>query len=306
MNVVVVGGGPLGLFYAAQLRRVGARVTLVRRSVTEPIERWRVKSNLFRASFEVELPVSADIPFGADVVVLAVRGEQLSSELVTRVLATKPRAIVSFTPALGEQLTAFRGEHPELVAAMPAVAVEVTNQSQAVGQLGYWVAPSTLIEQRDAHPALSEFVRDLRRAGIPTRWTRDAASRAVANTIALFPLHVAIFLEPSFRRWGSRSPLLAELASAMQRARRLALRTGPVEPALRVLAWWLSSVVRLRIAVRLQLWFAPRLTAFLERHFGPKLGAQHAALQRDIEALARRHGVPSPLSAEWVSRLPTD
>jgi hypothetical protein len=305
VKVVVVGGGPLGLLYAAQLRRVDAQVTLVRRSASASSERWRVRSNLFGRSFEVELPVSTEVPSCADVVVLAVRGEQLTSELLAGVVAAKPHAIVSLTPALGDQLTAFRGEHPGLVAAMPAVAVEITNKPEPVGELRYWVAPSTLIEQRDTNPALAEFVRRLRRAGIPTRWTRDAASRAVANTIALFPLHVAIFLEPSFRRWSSQPQLLAELASAMRRARRLAVLTGPVEPALRVLAWWLSSAVRLRVAVCLQLWFAPRLTAFLEHHFGPKLGAQHATLHRDVEALARRHGVPAPLSAEWVSRLPS-
>lgn len=303
MNIVVVGGGPLGLFYASQLRRVGGNVSVMRRRTTTPIENWRVEARFWGKSFDVALPIVTELPPSADVVVIAVRGEQLTPELVGDVVTSAPKAIVCLTPTLGEQLTTWREQHPELVTAMPSVAVEVAGETSGRPQLGYWVAPSTLIERRGPNPALHEFVNLLRRAGVPTRWVEDAGSRAVANTVALFPLHVAIYLEPRFRSWRQRPELIAELADAMRRARRLALRVGRVELALRFLAWWFSGATRIRFAVRMQLWFAPRLTAFLEHHFGPKLGAQHAALHRDIDLLARRCGVPSPVSDGWVRRL---
>jgi 2-dehydropantoate 2-reductase len=303
VKIVVVGGGPLGLFYASQLRRVGGNVTVMRRSAPHPVEHWRVEARFVGKSFDVELPIVNELPPSVDVVVIAVRGEQLTSELVAQVAAVRPKAIVCFTPALGEQLTPWRAAHPELVTAMPSVAVEITGETSVRRELGYWVAPSTLIERRGPNPALHEFVTLLRRAGVPTRWVEDAASRTVANTIALFPLHVAIYLEPRFRCWAQRPELVAELASAMRRARHLALRVGRVELALRFLAWWLSGATRVHVAVRMQLWFAPRLTGFLEHHFGPKLGAQHAALQRDIEICARRYGLPSPVSEVWAQKL---
>lgn len=300
MNVVVIGGGPLGLFYAAQLRRVGVTVAVMRRRALRETEVWRIEARFIGKSFDIELPVITALPPAVDVLVIAVRGEQLTPELLSSAVTSGARAIVCLTPALGKQLEPWRERHSGLVAAMPAVAVEVNGEI-----LGYWVAPSTLIERRDDNPALHEFVQALRRAGVPTSWVPDAVSRTWANTVVLFPLHVAIFLEPHFRRWGARPELRVELAKAMVRARRLARRLGSVEPALRVLAWVLSHPTRVRVAVQLQWWVAPRLTTFLERHFGPKLGAQHAALQRDIEALASQHGLPSPISHEWAVRLPS-
>jgi hypothetical protein len=197
--------------------------------------------------------------------------------------------------------------------AMPAVAAEVSEH-----RLGYWAAPglwgassylgapSTLIERRGDNPALLEFVSLLRRAGIPVSYVRDAHERTLANTVTLFPLHVAIYLEPSFPRWFGNRQLLTELAAAMSRAHRLAVRLGPVEFGLRALAVWLSSAWRIRVAVWSLIHLAPRLGAFLEHHFGPKLGTQHAVLNREVEALARHHGAPALLPSNWVEALPRD
>jgi 2-dehydropantoate 2-reductase len=300
VNVVVIGGGPLGLFYACQLQRAGATVAVMRRRVTRPTEVWRVVARFVGRSFQVELPMITELPPSVDVVVIAVRGEQLTPQLLSLALSSQARAVVCLTPALGKQLESWRARHPGLVSGMPAVAVEMHGET-----LGYWVAPSTLIERRGDNPALLEFVQTLRRAGVPTKWVPDAVSRTWANTVVLFPLHVAIFLQPEFRRWGSCPEHRLELAEAMVRARQLAQRLGSVEPALRFVAWVLSHPVRVRVAVQLQLWLAPRLTKFLEHHFGPKLGAQHAALQRDIQALADQHGLPSPIPRKWVEQLPS-
>src|SRR5690606_24059637 len=149
------------------------------------------------------------------------------------------------------------------------------------------------------NPALHELVELLRRAGLAVSWVSDARERTLANTVALFPLHVAVYLEPSMRRWLEQPRLTNELAEAIGRALRLAVRLGPVDPGLRALAAWLSRGWRVRLAVRGLVRIAPRLTAFLEHHFGPKLAAQHAALQLDVEMLAERHGLLAPLPTRW-------
>lgn len=304
MRVAVVGAGPLGLFYAAQLRRQGASVTLVRRRGTPGTETWDLVSRTTGAPFTVELTVALELPSQLDVIVIAVRAEQLTSELVTRVVAAGARAVVCLTPALGTQLDAWRPTHPELVMAMPAVAVEVSGRS-----LGYWVAPSfwgapsTLVEYRGPNSALLEFVSLLRRASLRVSWVSDARARTLANTVALFPVHVAIYLEPSFERWLDNHQLRTELGPAIARAHRLAVQVGRVDPALRLLAVWMSSAWRIRLAVWLLVRLAPSLSAFLEHHFGPKLAAQHAELQRDIEALALEQSLPTPLPPRWVDAL---
>jgi len=300
MRVAVVGAGPLGLFYATQLSRQGAQVTLVRRHGQPGVEAWHVVSRTSGATFDVELPVALQLEPSPDVIVIAVRAEQLTDELLARVIAAQPRAIVCLTPVLGTQLDAWRAEHPELTMAMPAVAAELSERT-----LGYWVAPaiwgapSTLIERRGDNPALHELVELLRRAGLAVSWVSDARERTLANTVALFPLHVAVYLEPSMRRWLEQPRLTNELAAAIGRAMRLAVQLGPVDPGLRALGIWLSRGWRVRLAVRGLVRLAPRLTAFLEHHFGPKLAAQHVVLQLDVEMLAERHRLPAPLPERW-------
>jgi 2-dehydropantoate 2-reductase len=212
--------------------------------------------------------------------------------------------IVCLTPALGTQLDAWRDSHQELVMAMPAVAAEVSEHNLAYWSApAFWGAPSTLIEQRDSNPALLELVSLLRRARLPVDYVTDARARTLANTVALFPVHVAIYLDPSFRRWLGNRQLLAELADAIPRARRLAVRVGYVDWSLRLLAVWMSSAWRIRVVVWLMLHLAPRLCTFLEHHFGPKLAEQHAILQRDVEVLARQYSLPAPLPSRWVANL---
>lgn len=305
MNVAVVGGGPLGLVFATHLLRVGAHVTLIRRRCETSVEHWRVSSRVTGGSFEVDVPVVSELPPSPDVVVIAVRAEQLTSDLIASVVAVRARAVVCLTPALGSQLDEIHATHPEWAMAMPAVAAEISD-----GVLLYWApptvwgAPSTSIERRGDNPALLEFVSLLRRARLPVSYTADARTRTLANTVALFPLHVAIYLVPSLRRWSHDSQLRTELARSMTAARALAARLGYVEWGLRGLAWWLSGATRVRLATWTLVRIAPRLTAFLEHHFGPKLGVQHAHLARDIDVLAQQHAAPPLLPARWREALP--
>lgn len=298
MNIAVVGGGPLGLVYATHLCKVGMAVTLVRRHPQSTVESWRVISRLTKRAFDVQLVVSDAVPLDVDVVLIAVRAEQLNETLVERVLSARPKAVVCMTPVLGKQLDTWRDKHPELVLAMPAFAAECEG-----GRLFYWVAPSTLVERRDANPALLALVDGLRRAGIPVRWLRDAAQRSCANTVTLFPVQVAICLEPRLHLWLRQPRFLSELALAMTAARRLALRLGAVEVGLRLASVCMSSALGIRLVVHALLLATPHLALFLERHFGPKLRAQHLLLERDIAGLANQHSVGSPIPAAWRERL---
>lgn len=304
MRVAVVGAGPLGLFYATHLARLGVDVCVVRRRGEPRVESWHVVARRTGRSFDVELKVLVDLPVALDVVVLAVRAEQLTTQLLERTFAAKARSVVCLTPALGTQLDEWHAAHAELVMGMPAVAAQISEQRLEFWSAPrFWGTPPTLIEQRGANPALLEFVGTLRRAGIPASLAANARSRTIANTVALFPVHVAIYLEPTFRTWPSNPRLLSELAAAMVRAHRLAVRVGHVDVSLRLLVAWLSNARRIELSARSLVRWMPHFAGFLEHHFGPKLRDQHAVLQREIEATAQRLGLASPLPQSWRAAL---
>lgn len=301
-NIAVLGAGPLGTLVAAQLQRGAAEVTLVKRRVAQPYEHFKLASQLFGATFAASLRCSDVLPVEVDVVIVAVRAEQLDSDLLATLRASNAKAVLVFSPLFGATLQAWREALPGLCVGMPALAAEFSNQART--ELRYWQVPFTFIERGPAPAQLQAVVYALRKGGAWISWVSDAEARTLANTVALFPLHVAVFRQPHLRDWIADVQLRRELAKALARALRLGRLLGPLELALVVLVWWLSSATRIALAVRLANLLTPSMCGFVERHFGAKLGLQHAALAHEIQGMAEARGVANPLSSEWMAALP--
>lgn len=303
----MLGAGPLGTLFAVQLARAGADVTLIKRHAAAAIERIHVVPQLFGSPFDVTLRCSTEIDVGVEVVIVAVRAEQLTTELLATLAASTARAVLVFSPLLGATLAAWRTALPGLAVGMPVLAAEFVGprETETRAILHYWHLPSSLIERGPAPTQLRTVVALLRKGGAWVKWVTDAETRSLANTVALFPLHVAVFRSAHLRQWLADTGLRQQLAQSLVRSLRLARRLGSVEPALVFLIWWLSNGVRVWVAVWLAGIFAPGVCAFVERHFGAKLGRQHRVLACEIQRLADVHGVAKPLSAEWVDALPT-
>lgn len=301
LNVAVLGGGPLGTLMAALLSRGGAHVTLVKRRAERSSERVRVVPEVRGPTFDVELTISDALPAGVDAIVVAVRAEQLDNGLLEELLSARAKAVVTLSPLLGAALESWRKRLPGLAVAMPVLAAEFTSTERE--QLHYWQVPATVIERGPAEVWVQALVTHLRAGGLWVRWAADAAARTVANTVALFPLHVAVFRRPDLRGWVLDRELREELAAALARSLRLGRCLGKVEPGLTLLVWWLSSAPRITLGVRVATWAAPGICAFVERHFGAKLGRQHLVLAREIQRLAAANAVPEPLAEKWLVGL---
>lgn len=300
MRVAVVGGGPLGQFFALHLAWAGAEISLVTRDVdAAELRVFRSRAMPFGSERETQLRVVSALT-EVDAVIVAVRAEQVPSVLA-QVAVAGPKVALVFTPLMSDELVELRERFPDARVGMPVLAAEVYQDS-----LRYWQAPSTLVEsfdlEHDIH--LKELVRLLRLGGVWVRVLPDVAARSSATTAAFFPLHLAIHACPHLTQWGDHPSLVADLAQAMQSSRRLATRMGKVEPGVAALAWWMSKAWRIRYAAALMPRFAPALTHFLEQHFGTKLGLQHVKLAREISATARRLGQPSPVPPSLTRSLP--
>lgn len=300
MRITVVGGGPLGRFFALHLAWAGADVSLLIRD-RDAAGSQLVRSRAMPFGRERQTPLRMVSALSdVDAVIVAVRAEQLYSTL-TQVSATSAKVVLVFTPMLNNEHGELRARVPTARAAMPALAAEMHE-----GVLRYWQAPSTLVEVREESQDvyLNELVRLLRRGGVWVRTLPDVATRSSATTTAFFPLHLAIHACPRLRQWRRQPELVSDLASAMQRSRRLARRMGKVEPGVAALAWWMSTPWRIRWAAVLMPRMAPALTHFLEQHFAAKLGLQHVKLAHEIDEIAQRLGQASPIPSSLMRSLP--
>jgi hypothetical protein len=302
LTIAVLGAGPLGTLLAAQLRRGGAAVTLIRRDAERSIERFYLVPELWGAGFELELTCTNDLALGFEVVVVAVRAEQLDDDLLTTLKASQAKCVLVFSPLLASALGVWRASLPGLVVGMPVLAAEFSSGSK--NHVHFWQMPSTVIERGPEAALTRAVVSALRSGGAWVKWAHDAERRTLANTVALFPFHVAVFLKPCLGHWHADRDFRRELSDALTRSRKLAKCLGPVQPVLSLLLWWLSSSARVGLAVRVANGIAPRVCRFVERHFGAKLGRQHAVLAGEIARLAHSHALADPLNERWRAALP--
>lgn len=296
-TVAVVGPGALGKAYAFALAHVGARVVLVYRNARpSPTETLRaVKMPLGRKVRSCEVAVSHDIP-ACDVVLITLRNEDLDSAQLERLaaLTAAPQAplIVVLTPLLPRGIEWLRARLPEALLAVPTLAAEIDDGPRPV--LRYW-ASALVAAPIEApafdHPTFSALVHYCRKAGLGLRACKDVAERGPATTIAFFPIQLALSKHDRLAAWPACPALMSEVRAALRQCRALACHVGPVEVPVALLTALASTRFGLWGLCRMSR-FAPRLSAFLGRHFGHKLLRQHQRFVTELSEIAGAAALP--------------
>ncbi len=230
------------------------------------------------------------VPEGTDVVLLAVRADNIDAS-VQALLASAPGApVVSLTPLFPEELDkarAWLGDR--LVPALPSLASYVDGNV-----VRYWLArvPPTLVDEEGARdPAVCDLIRALRAAGIRTKPASQVASRNLALTVAFLP--VVLLLHASGGRMDEAvrdRDRLVTTGRAVRASVQLARRLGPLPAASHVLARASTPS-----AIRSTVWslerVQPELLRYLEAHFGHKTRQQNRILGRQLVAMGKRERI---------------
>lgn len=303
LHAAVVGAGALGRVYGVHLEAAGARVTFVvraeRLSETGPIAIERLNGDRSRRTSDSPRR-AAEIPKNTDVILLAVRGEQIDAELLERLRRAPDVPVIALTPLLPHgqaRLAAALGAR--LVVAMPTLAAKLDDD----GVVRYWAFGSspTLIDKNDRwRVLLARLAGRFAASHLGVRLERDVSKKNPATTIAFFPLSVAISSAGGMSALCERDEIVRAAGNACRESLALARRIGPVEPAA-ALGAWLAKPAALRGGLALGRRFAPRALEFVDAHFGGKLEAQHAAFGREILELGREHGIEMPCLAELLA-----
>jgi 2-dehydropantoate 2-reductase len=256
-----------------------------------------------RAEDTWERPVLSNaIPHQADVVLVAVRAEQLDASLDGLVDAGPPVPVVVLTPMMPSDFVRLSRRHGDrILSAMPGVVAYIREE----GTCRYWlprVAPTLIDESRPESTAILEFVTGLGAAGMSARLELGVHEANPATTVAFIPLAMAIDAA------GSIDSLLAD-----KTLRDLALRA--VREGLELsrhigqAAAWAGAFARftgpttLRVGVAIARNRYPEAFAYVEEHFGRKLHAQNLVMATAMVDLARAKNTPHDSLDELLVRL---
>lgn len=321
MHVIVFGAGALGRIYGAHLASAGVQVSFVvrpsRLSETYSFVVEQVNGDKRRDAVEHPRRIEA-IPEDATLVLLAVRFDQLDrlrqnqDDPLVEALQKGPAVpLVVLTPLLPPQLAALeRAVGRRVVSAMPGVAGYVDDVDDR-GVVRYWSTgiASTLLDDDASGPAhslsrdtLEVLARRLTNGGLPTRFERDVASLNAASTVSFFPLIAAIDAGSGIDGVLHDKDLLETALAASRECESLAKKLGKVAPWAHVLTRFVGPYT-LKPGVALARRLAPETVRFVERHFGPKLHAQHLAMGESIRALGREQGLDMPQLDHLMERL---
>jgi len=240
MRIAIVGAGALGSIYALRLSRV-ARVTLVVRDLERAPHRIvGEKVNGSGAAEDALSPPthSLTVPEDADAVLVTVRVEQLTDELLTMLSKGGPpgRVVVTLTPLLPQDHERVRSRlDGRLVVGMPGVVAYQPDGHQDPGEMRirYWT-PRTTPTALDARPAgdpraatLSELCETMVAAGLPCVTLADVRTINPATTIAFFPMLLGIEAAGgTIAKLIDDTPLMRLALDASKEARALAKTVG--------------------------------------------------------------------------------
>jgi 2-dehydropantoate 2-reductase len=170
------------------------------------------------------------------------------------------------------------------------------------GVIRYWSTSlaSTLIDDAasgETHSisrdALEVLARRLTNDGLPTRFEKDVLTLNAASTISFFPLIAAIDAGRGIDGVISDKLLFDTALAAAKECDTLAKKIGKAATWAQVLSRFVGPF-SIKPGVALARKLAPETVRFVEKHFGPKLHAQHVALGDTISELGREHGVEMP------------
>ncbi len=318
MHVAIVGAGALGRVYGVRLRLHGdAGVTLVVRP-GHLEDRGAIRIERIDGENEVdtweEPALATRVPDGADVVLVAVRAEQLDSSL-DGLLGTTGPPIVVLTPMMpgdSSRLVArYGGRLRAAMVGVVAYTIRRTSPGNAAGVSRYWLPRSatTLIDDTSEDSeaiggasAMRDLVHALVTAGFRTRLESHVLDSNLATTVAIAPAAMGIDAA------GSIDALLADRAlrdltvAAIKEGLALSGKVGKGASWLGYLTPFVGTTM-LRIGASLGKSQAPEAFAYVEEHFGRKLHAQNVAMGRALVDLAKSRHTSSRAIESLLERL---
>jgi hypothetical protein len=240
-------------------------------------------------------------PADAQVILVCVRYEYLDA-VVERV-ASSAAPVVIMTPLMPQDLTRLSAAMPNrVVVAMPSV----TAYQNAANTIRYWLPHGsvTLVEATPAEsrPELVELIAKLEMAGIAAKLEPNVLTRAVATTMSILPLAMAIDAAGGLDAALEDDALLSLAQEAAEEGRRLGSMFGKAE-------WWATLVPRfagprlLRAAAGLTRARFPETLTYVQHHFAHKLHEQNLLLSARILELAKERGGRYEALRELRSRL---
>lgn len=306
MHVAIIGAGALGRVYGARLAlRTGSDVTLVVKGGLEahahPLRFARIDGDKAKEVWAGPA-LSTRVPHDADVVLVAVRVEQLDASLDLLLDEVTEAPVIVLTPMLPRDFARLSRRHERrILAAMAGVVAYVFDD----GTCRYWlprVAQTLIDEPRPANSIVVELAKELTTAGITARLALGVNETNPATTVAFIPLAMGIDTA------GGIDALLGDTS-----LRNLALRAAregmELSRSIGQAAGWVDALARfmgptsLRLGVAIGKSRYPEAFAYAERHFGRKLHAQNVVMAGAMVDLAREKHIPHEALDELQSRL---
>jgi hypothetical protein len=314
VHIAIIGAGALGRVYGARLsERATCDVTLVVRPGRvrqEPVRIERIDGDRAVDTWSPSVMASA-VPKDADVVLVAVRAEQLDASL-DRLLEATSAPIAVLTPMMPQDFERLNALYGLRLRAAMAGAVAYVNES---GACRYWLPrmAATLIDQlvpkparappgTDESPAFVDLVRTLVASGMSARLELGVHELNPATTVSIVPAAMGIDAA------GGIDPLLGDPAllrltlDAIQEGLTLAARIGKTASWI---AYFMPFVGKrmLRVGASIAKSRAPEALRYVDLHFGRKLHAQNVAMAHSVLDLAKTKGTPSDAISTLLSRL---
>lgn len=305
MHICVIGAGALGKVYGIRLAVGGERVSFLvrpeRLTDEAPFSIELITGTQRRDTIAKPAKVT-EVPDDAEVILLAVRVDQIDDRLATLMRAAPHVPVVSLTPLLPhdyQRLDGMLGAPGRLVAAQSGVV-----SYDREGIVRYWLpkASPTLIDASGPRETISALEKALVGAGIPAKVEPNVRESNPATSIAFFPLVLALDAVG-----GTAASVLAnkevtkDAFAAMKEARELAQKVGPMAAWAGLLLKFVSPL-SLRVGIRLAEKAAPEAVGYVEHHFGHKVHAQNVQMGREIVELGREKGVAMPAFERLVTR----
>lgn len=311
MHITVVGAGTLGRVYGQRLLAGGDEVSFLvrpsRAAEASPFIIEQINGAHRRDVLEHPDRVVA-IPPRTQIVIVAVRFEQIDGPLTGVLRAAKGVPIVVLTPLLPHEQRALEGGlGRSITPTLPSISGYLDERDV----VRYWTVKvaATLLEappagdHSDADRALlEELARRLTKAGIATHLERDVAAINVATTTTFFPLIAAINAGSGIDGVLADPALLSVVVEAAKESSALGQKLGKAAPWAHLLTRFIGPYT-LKPGVALGRRLFPEVMRFVDLHFGPKLHEQHLAMGAAILELGREHGQAMPALEQLMERL---
>jgi 2-dehydropantoate 2-reductase len=303
VHVAIVGAGALGQVFGVRLAsRGGAEVTFVVRSDRRARAMRIERIDAGQEQDTLESPRFATaIPSGADVVLVAVREEQLDASIDV-LLDASSALVVVLTPMMPKDSQRLLARHgTRLRPAMVGVVAYLNDE----GSCRYWLprsAPTRIDSTSGFTPALRELAGCLGTAGIDTRLEPHVNESNLATTVAIVPAAMGIDAAGSIDALLEDRALRDLVIAAIKEGLALSGRIGKGASWLALLTPFIGKTM-LKVGVSLGKSRSPEAFTYVQEHFGRKLHAQNLTMGRAVIELAKSKGTPSAALEELLARL---